>query len=338
MTTIYLVRHAEAEGNLCRRIHGHFDTNITPNGMRQIADLKHRFENVHIDACYSSDLTRTKTTAQAIYVPKGLRLQTNPAFREVYLGVWEDIPFGYLYTREAEAINAFCNDPKQWHVENSETFEAYTARFLRAMDEVVQRHPNESIAIVSHGAVLRGVLLALFPELEIRHADNTAVTCLTWENGTYHLEYLNDNSHLQTGESLFAKQTWWKQKNAGNDGTLWFWDGLLPMEGLTPKTAEYTYTAMMGELPIGYVSVRTEKDCGIVEDMALLPAYRGRGFAIQLLGQAMFTVRAMGKAELRIQVPADHDAMKALCKKLFFRETGHGQLVLNLKVRVIPME
>ncbi len=338
MTTIYLVRHAEAEGNLCRRIHGHFDTNITPNGMRQIADLKKRFEKIPLQACYSSDLTRTKTTAQALYLPKNLPLQTNPAFREVYLGVWEDVPFGYLYTREPDAINAFCNDPKRWHVENSETFETYTSRFLHAMEEAVRSHPNETIAIVSHGAVLRGVLLALFPELEIRHADNTAVTCLTWENGTYRLEYLNDNSHLRTGESLFAKQTWWKQKNPGNDGTLWFRDGLLPMEGLTPKTTELVYTAMMGEEPVGYVSVRTEENCGFVEDLALLPDFRGRGFAIQLLGQAMFTMRALGKTELRIHVPAGNDALRALCRKLYFQETGDGQLGLNLAVGVIPLK
>lgn len=29
-TTIYLVRHAEAEGNLGRRCHGHYDSMLTP--------------------------------------------------------------------------------------------------------------------------------------------------------------------------------------------------------------------------------------------------------------------------------------------------------------------
>ena len=30
MTTLYLIRHAEAEGNLYRRIQGHWDGSITP--------------------------------------------------------------------------------------------------------------------------------------------------------------------------------------------------------------------------------------------------------------------------------------------------------------------
>ena len=36
MTTIYLIRHAEAEGNIYRRIHGQYDGRITPRGYKQI--------------------------------------------------------------------------------------------------------------------------------------------------------------------------------------------------------------------------------------------------------------------------------------------------------------
>ena len=40
MTTIYLIRHAEAEGNLYRRIHGWYDSLITDNGFAQIKALE----------------------------------------------------------------------------------------------------------------------------------------------------------------------------------------------------------------------------------------------------------------------------------------------------------
>lgn len=35
MTKIYLIRHAEAEGNIYRRMHGQYDSRITPNGACQ---------------------------------------------------------------------------------------------------------------------------------------------------------------------------------------------------------------------------------------------------------------------------------------------------------------
>ena len=75
MTTIYLIRHAEAEGNLYRRIHGWYDSLITKNGERQIQALEQRFDSVSIDAVYSSDLIRTQLTAGAICRPT-----STPAF------------------------------------------------------------------------------------------------------------------------------------------------------------------------------------------------------------------------------------------------------------------
>ena len=91
--TVYLIRHAEAEGNLYRRVHGWYDSLITENGYRQIAALRGRFADVPIDAVYSSDLFRTGTTARAIYPGHGLELHTTPGLREIGVGVGEDKPW-----------------------------------------------------------------------------------------------------------------------------------------------------------------------------------------------------------------------------------------------------
>ena len=40
MTELYLIRHAEAEGNVFRRLHGQYNSRITPNGLKQIAALR----------------------------------------------------------------------------------------------------------------------------------------------------------------------------------------------------------------------------------------------------------------------------------------------------------
>ena len=103
MTTVYLVRHAEAEGNLYRRVHGWYNSLITDNGYRQIAALRGRFADIHIDAVYSSDLFRTMTTAKAVYLSHGLELHTDPGLREIGLGAWEDKPWGEL--ERCDAMN-----------------------------------------------------------------------------------------------------------------------------------------------------------------------------------------------------------------------------------------
>ena len=48
MTRIYLVRHAEAEGNLYRIAHGPYNGHLTTTGYRQIRTLKHRLTHTHL--------------------------------------------------------------------------------------------------------------------------------------------------------------------------------------------------------------------------------------------------------------------------------------------------
>ena len=114
MTKIYLVRHAEAEGNLYRRIHGQYDSLVTDNGYRQIAALAHRFEGIHVDAVYSSDLFRTRTTAKAIYGPKGLALTTRKSLREVSMGVWEDRTWGEVARTDSQQLAWFNGTDRRW--------------------------------------------------------------------------------------------------------------------------------------------------------------------------------------------------------------------------------
>lgn len=46
MTEIYLIRHAQAEGNLYRMMQGHWDGSVTALGMKQIDALAERFRTV----------------------------------------------------------------------------------------------------------------------------------------------------------------------------------------------------------------------------------------------------------------------------------------------------
>lgn len=309
MTTIYLIRHAEAEGNVYRRLHGQYDSMITRNGKRQIVALRGRFANVPIDAVYSSDLARTCTTASAIFAPKGLTLQKDPRFREIGAGVWEDIPFGQLAHDDPERMNAFSHSPKTWSVEGSEPFAVYTARFLEALEEVARRHDGQSVAIFSHGMVLRGSLQTLFfPEQEnaIEHCENTAVTCLHYENGRYTLEYLNDASHIPHEISTLGRQLWWRggehrdfnlRFRAAEEADAAF----LKTLGCQAPNGAQVEIAVLADVPVGVlVTQRTDAEHGGIADLALLPEHRGIGLSAQLVGQAVCSMRRRGVKWLRL--------------------------------------
>lgn len=321
MTELYLVRHAEAEGNAYRRIHGQYDSLITPNGDRQIAALAKRFESIPIDACYASDLYRTRKTAQAVYVPKGLPLHTDARFREVGLGRWEDVPFGYLERFEAEAMYQFNHDEKHWAVEGSESWEQYTGRFLAAMTQAARENEGKTIAIFSHGCVLRGVQKRIAQTDWVPYCDNTAVSKLRYEDGAFRFEFLNDNSHLPEEISTFARQKWWR-KNAGNDFNMWF------------SGQDGAFTAMLGDAAVGQLALNVAS--GTIENLSMNEAHRGKGYGVQLIGQAVSRLRAAGKDTLRAAVDrANEAALRFFLKNGFSqREEADGRLLLEKDITV----
>ena len=315
MTKIYLIRHAEAQGNVFRRLQGQYDAQVTPNGRKQIAALQQRFADIPVDAVYASDLTRTCQTAEAIYKPKGLPLNKEPRLRELSVGIWENQPFGWLRRTDPERNLIFSHQPSAWSVEGSETFPIYTARFMEALNEIAQRHEGQTVALFSHGMVLRGVLqLLFFPEDEhaVAHCENTAVTLLCYENGKYSLEMLNDASHIPHEISTLARQQWWRGSQY-MDFNMWYRDAeaedadflreLGCPEGLVR-------VAMLDEERAGAIVMQEGK----LQHFAIHPNFRGRGLSPQLLGEAIYQARKYGCAELRTGQEAEGLARHVLEK------------------------
>lgn len=218
-TKIYLIRHAEAEGNLYRRSQGQYNSNITSLGRRQIAALAERFRGEDLDALWSSDLNRTRSTAEAIlrYHP-ALTLRPDPRLREIDVGVWEDRPWGDLAQEWPEQMYLFTHDPARWSIPGGEPYEQVRARVLDALLDIGRTHPGSTVAAVSHGLAIRSVICHLLgvPSDKIErvpYGDNSSVTLVTVEDGELRLEWYNDASHLETaGLSTFTRQSWWRNK------------------------------------------------------------------------------------------------------------------------------
>lgn len=201
MTTIYLIRHAQADGNLYRRCQAWYDSLVTDMGYRQIDALKERFGETHFDAVYSSDLFRTMTTAKSIYLPHQLELQTDSRLREIRSGNWEDRTWGELYQTDRENLLAFWRCDPHWHTDGSETFQEAQQRFCTAVCDIASQHSNQTIAIFAHGCVIRTALahwmgLPLEQIREIPHGDNTSVSKLEFDGEKIQICWYNDTTHL----------------------------------------------------------------------------------------------------------------------------------------------
>ncbi len=226
MTKIYIIRHAEAEGNLYRRAQGHFNGKVTRRGKEQIEALAERFRDIKIDAVYASDLERTQETAGAILRHNpDLKLNIDTRLKEVCMGVWENQMWGNIEIDYPEQMKYFNADPEKWSVEGSEAHIAVGDRMLEVVKELGEKHDGQTIALFSHGVAIRALHCRMLniPSNEnhkVPHADNTNVNLYTWDNGKVEIEFRSDNSHLTKENSTFARQTWWVEKEGGDLGNL----------------------------------------------------------------------------------------------------------------------
>ena len=227
MTTLYLIRHAEAEGNLYRRIHGWYDALITENGYRQLDCLAERFRDVPLDAAYSSDLFRTETTARAVCRGRDLEVRTDPDLRELNFGDWEDRPWGEIYRTCPGQIQRFNASDPDWQAPHGESLIQAGLRVEGALRRIAAAHPGQTVAVFTHGTVIRQVLshiLELPPEQwgGTSHSENTAVTCLDFDGARFSIRFRDDASHLPEELGTMSKQKWWRGSSAAKDVNLWY--------------------------------------------------------------------------------------------------------------------
>lgn len=303
MTNIYIIRHAEAEGNIFRRLQGQYDARLTANGLRQVRALEARFAGIPVDAVYASDLCRTCQTARAIYQPKGLTLRREPRFREVGVGAWENRTFGELERREPQQLANFIQNPEAWTAPGAEAYPAYAERFLQALTEAAEENPGGTLAIVSHGCVISGAFHLLFGlEHNASTCDNTGVSLLHYENGCYSLEYLYDNSHLSPELSTRARQRKWREQYGSFN--LCFRDPVPADRAIYdrdywPIKGQTCRIALLGEEPVGYVCFG-KTGLGLIW---LRPEFRHRRLGDQLLGEALLSLREQDVRILNIGIP-----------------------------------
>ena len=172
MTTIYLIRHGESLGNIQRRFLGHSDWDLTELGHRQAACTAELFREIPVDAVLSSDLLRAYHTAAPIAAQKGLSIETDRGFREIFAGQWEGKLFSDLEVRFEPEYTVWKTDIGRAHPDGGESVLQLHERVHDALLRAVQKHEGKTIVIATHATPIR-VLLTGFMGRSIEEAAAT---------------------------------------------------------------------------------------------------------------------------------------------------------------------
>ena len=354
MTKVFLIRHAEAEGNIYRRAHGHYNGLITNNGNLQIEELSKRFAKESIVAVYSSDLSRTCTTAKSISEPKNLQIQTTNMLREVNMGTWEDLSWGDIQYNYPEMYNNFTYDPDKWNIEGGENYGDIKDRMYNFICEKASEHDGKAIAMFSHGFVIRALISKLenVPSertREVPYCDNTAVALLNYENGDLSIEFHGDSSHLSSEISTLSRQSWWKKDHEHNSQNLRFkrlseiTDEELAQishddQSDSIDTLDEQYVAFHSDTPVGILGLDKKRDMdksvGWLEYLHVIPSCQRMSYGTQLLGLAISELRKLRRAKMRIEAPTHNTAVEFLSKYGFYTlETNNGVCLMEKDIK-----
>jgi alpha-ribazole phosphatase/probable phosphoglycerate mutase len=155
VTTIYLARHGESDWNAEVRWQGHADRPLTERGRRQGAELADRLAGVALAAVYASDLERARATARIVAEARGLDVVALPELREIDVGSWSGLTRAEAEERFPAAYRRWADGGQGW--DDGETYEEMTERVVRAVLDIGQAYPGDSVLVVAHGGPIRAL-------------------------------------------------------------------------------------------------------------------------------------------------------------------------------------
>lgn len=200
-TTFYFIRHGESIANQQNRLCGHADLDLTEKGREQAKCTAQLFQNIPVDVVLSSDLLRAYHTAQAVAELKGLTVETDPGFREIFVGPWEGQLEADVIAREPEALAAWRQ--RLQHVPGGESIQELYARVWTSLDRAATLYAGKRIVVATHATPIR-VLTCVFSgkplsfAANIHPVSNASVTKIVFDGADYYLEGTDRDSHLGT--------------------------------------------------------------------------------------------------------------------------------------------
>jgi len=173
-TRIYIARHGETRWNSEGRMQGQKDSPLTDRGREQAVILKNRLRSDEelaraggISVTYSSTLGRARETVEICIMGMDIPCETTQGLNEICLGDWEGLTFSEVEKRWPEQFHNFWHCPSCYvPVGNGETFTQVQKRMVSSIEQIMDRHKEKNILIISHWIAIK-TALAHFQGMQI---------------------------------------------------------------------------------------------------------------------------------------------------------------------------
>jgi broad specificity phosphatase PhoE len=195
------VRHGRTAWNALRRFQGQTDIPLDDEGLAQAQALAAHLRDERFDLALASDLSRARTTAEAILGDRDVVLELSPEFREMHFGAWEGLTWDEIVGRWPELDISGEKVPMYYTAEGGESWDALCARVDAALRNLAARMgAGERALIVSHAGVMHAIVRSLTgaPSTTIRFSPGGIIRARGSFAGGWELTAINETADSGT--------------------------------------------------------------------------------------------------------------------------------------------
>jgi len=200
-TRLVLVRHGVTDYSIDKRFAGRSDLPLTADGQEQARRAARRVLALGpVDAIVSSPLRRTRQTAELIAERAQRPVTICDGVIETDFGAWDGLTFAQARQQSPELMSRWLADPSV-APPGGEAFDAVTSRVRGALEQLLDGHAGETVALVSHVTPIKVLVrLALDAPPTALHRMFLAPAAISvvdyYADGPVSLQSFNDTSHL----------------------------------------------------------------------------------------------------------------------------------------------
>ena len=167
MLSLYLLRHGETEFSRDDRFCGRIDAPLTAGGREMAARFATTYGAIDWRAIITSTRIRAIESATPLALRTGLVVEADARLDEMFYGEWQGLSKQEIAARDGDYFARWERDPSIGPPLGESPREV-SARALAAVQDLLARHAEGPVLVVSHKALLRILLCQLFG-IELRH-------------------------------------------------------------------------------------------------------------------------------------------------------------------------
>jgi alpha-ribazole phosphatase len=193
-TRIWLVRHGEPAG-VRGRCYGKLDIGLSAAGRAQMEHTAEYLKAESFEVIYASPRARTMESAHIVSGFHDCECREDAGLCEIDFGDFEGLAYDEIAARYSAIYQQWMESPTEVQFPHGESFAVMRARVLRAFETIRRRHEGRTVAIVTHGGMIR-IVLAWALEMPDRclfrlAQDYAAMNLLAWVDGVPIVQRMN---------------------------------------------------------------------------------------------------------------------------------------------------